>query len=404
LPRACTDEVGSVIRFDPFDYAFHEDPYPTYRALREEAPVYWNEELGFWALARHADVLGGFRDWEHFTNTGGISLEVGELSADSTAVLSILAMDPPRHDRIRALVSKGFTPRRVADLEPSIRALAVRYLERVREAGRMDFVADFAGRIPMDVVSEMLGVPEADRDELRGWSDTILHREEGMRGVPPEGVAASGKLLEYFVNVVAERRRRPGADLASALCAAELDGEQLSDKDIIAFLYLMIIAGNETTTKLLANAVYWLQRHPSARKEVSRGPALVPQWVEETLRFDNSTQLMARSVTSDFDYHGHAMKRGQKVLLLIGSANRDERVFPSPDVFDLHRDTSQHLSFGRGTHFCLGAALARLEARVSLEEVLGRVPDYEIDEARAVRVHSTNVRGFAALPMGFSAR
>jgi cytochrome P450 len=394
--------VHPVIDFDPFDYEFHEDPYPTYRRLREEAPIYWNEELGFWAFSRHADVLAGFKDWEHFTNTGGISLEVGELSADSTAVLSILAMDPPRHDRIRALVSKGFTPRRVADLESSIRALAVRYLERVREAGRMDFVADFAGRIPMDVVSEMLGVPESDRDELRGWSDTILHREEGVRGVPPEGIAASGRLLRYFVDVVAERRRRPGDDLASALCAAEVDGEKLSDKDIIGFLYLMIIAGNETTTKLLANAVYWLQRHPAVRKEVRESPALVPQWVEETLRFDNSTQLMARSVTRDFDYRGHTMRRGQKVLLLIGSANRDEQVFDRPDVFDIHRDTSQHLSFGRGTHFCLGAALARLEAKVSLEEVLRRIPDYEIDEARGVRVHSTNVRGFASLPMRFT--
>jgi hypothetical protein len=393
-----------VIRFDPFDYAFHEDPYPVYRRLREEAPVYWNEEHAFWALSRHVDVLAGFKDWEHFTNTGGISLEVGELSEDSTTVLSILAMDPPRHDRIRALVSKGFTPRRVADLEPSIRALAVRYLERVGESGEMDFVADFAGRIPMDVVSEMLGVPESDRDELRGWSDTILHREEGVRGVPPEGVAASGRLLGYFVGVVAERRRRPGTDLASALCAAELDGERLSDKDIIAFLYLMIIAGNETTTKLLANAVHWLERHPAVRKEVSESPALVPQWVEETLRFDNSTQLMARTVSEDFSYQGHAMQRGQKVLLLIGSANRDERVFPDPDVFDVHRDTSAHLSFGRGTHFCLGAALARLEAKVALEEVLRRIPDWEIDEARAVRVHSTNVRGFAALPMRFTAR
>jgi hypothetical protein len=396
--------VASSVHLDPFAYEFHEDPYPTYRALRERAPIYWNEEIGFWAFSRHADVLAGFKNWEQFTNTGGISLEVGELSADSTTVLSILAMDPPRHDRIRALVSKGFTPRRVADLEPSIRTLSVRYLERVREAGRMEYVADFAGRIPMDVVSEMLGVPESDRDELRGWSDTILHREAGVRGVPPEGVAASGKLLQYFVSVLAERRRRPGDDLASALCAAELDGEKLSDKDIIGFLYLLIIAGNETTTKLLANAVYWLSKHPAVRKEVSESPALVPQWVEETLRFDNSTQLMARTVTEDFSYQGRAMQRGQKVLLLIGSANRDERVFPSPDVFDLHRDTSAHLSFGRGTHFCLGAALARLEARVALEEVLRRVPDYEIDEARAVRVHSTNVRGFAALPVTFSGR
>jgi len=387
------------VHFDPFDYAFHEDPYPVYRELREHAPVYWNEELRFWALSRHADVLAGFKDWERFSNAHGISLEIAELDKDSSAVLSMLGMDPPRHDRIRALVAKGFTPRRVAALEPNIRALSVRYLARMREAGRCDFIADFAGRIPMDVVSEMLGVPEADRDELRGWSDMILHREEGVRGVPAAGIEASGKLLRYFVGVIAERRRRPGDDLASALLAAEIDGERLSDKDIIAFLYLMIIAGNETTTKLLANAIYWLARHPSARKEVRESPALIPDWVEETLRYDNSTQLMARTVTADLDYRGHAMRRGDRILLLIGSANRDERVFPNPDVFDLHRDASAHLSFGRGTHFCLGAALARLEARVALEEVQRRIPDYAIDESGLVRVHSTNVRGFAAMPI-----
>jgi cytochrome P450 len=273
----------------------------------------------------------------------------------------------------------------------------------VREAGRCDFLADFAGRIPMDVVSEMLGVPEADRDMLRGWSDTILHREEGVRGVPPEGIAASGRLLHYFFGVIEARRKHPGEDLASALLEAEVDGERLSEKDIAAFLYLMIIAGNETTTKLLANAIYWLSRHPQARKEVRENPALIPDWIEETLRFDNSTQLMARTVTRDLDYRGHAMRKGDKLLLLIGSANRDERVFERPDVFDLHRDASAHLSFGRGTHFCLGAALARLEARVALEEVQRRIPDYEIDERGLVRVHSTNVRGFAAMPIAFGA-
>jgi hypothetical protein len=180
-----------------------------------------------------------------------------------------------------------------------------------------------------------------------------------------------------------------------------IDGERLSDRDIIAFLYLMIIAGNETTTKLLANAIYWLERHPAARKEVRDNPALIPDWIEETLRFDNSTQLMARTVTQDFDYRGHAMRRGDRMLLLIGSANRDEHVFANPDVFDLHRDASAHLSFGRGTHFCLGAALARLEAKVALEEVQRRIPDYAIDEAGLVRVHSTNVRGFTAMPISF---
>ena len=391
-----------MVRFDPFDYAFHEDPYPTYRALRAEAPAYRDEAHGFWALSRHADVLAGFKDHELFSNAGGVSLEVGELSEDTSLVLSILGMDPPRHARMRGLVSKGFTPRRVAELEPRVREIAALHLERVRPAGRCDFVADFAGRLPMDVVSELLGVPERDRDELRAWADLVLHREEDVRGIPQAGIEASERLLEYFFRMVAGCRRRPGADLASALCGAEIEGERLGDRDVVAFLYLMIIAGNETTTKLLANALYWLERHPAARAEVRAAPALVPAWIEETLRYDNSTQLMARTATRDVELHGEKIRAGDKVLLLIGSANRDERVFPDADVYDIHRDASEHLSFGRGVHFCLGASLARLEARVALEEMLRRIPDWRIDASGLARVHSTNVRGFSALPISFA--
>jgi cytochrome P450 len=390
------------VHFDPFDYEFHEDPYPTYRALRERAPVYRNEEIGFWALSRHADVVAGFKDHERLCNSGGISLEMGDLGQDMSAVLSFLGMDPPRHTRMRGLVSRGFTPRRVAELEPRVRAIATSYIDRFVARGQCDFVADFAGRLPMDVVSEMMGVPESDRDELRAWADTVLHREEGVRGVPPEGIAASLKLLQYFVQLIAERRKRPASDLASALLQVEVEGDRLEDKDIIGFCYLMIIAGNETTTKLLANALYWLEKHPAARADVTANPALVPAWVEETLRFDNSTQLMARTATRDFELHGEKLRRGDKLLLLIGSANRDERVFPSPDAFDLHRDTSESLAFGKGIHFCLGAALARLEGRVSLEEVMRRLPDYRVDPSGVQRVHSTNVRGFSALPIAFT--
>lgn len=396
--------MSSAVHFDPFAYEFHEDPYPVYRALRAHAPVYKNEEIGFWALSRHADVVAGFKDHERLCNGGGISLEMGDLGTDMSAVLSFLGMDPPRHTRMRGLVSRGFTPRRVAELEPRVRQIAAAYIDRFVEKGSCDFVAELAGRLPMDVVSEMLGVPESDRDALRAWADTVLHREEGVRGVPPQGVQASMKLLQYFFELVAARRKRPGADLASALLAVEVDGDRLDAKDVIAFCYLMIIAGNETTTKLLANALYWLEKNPAARAEVTANPALVPQWVEETLRYDNSTQLMARTATCDFSLHGRDIARGEKVLLLIGSANRDERVFPRPDVFDLHRDTSESLAFGKGIHFCLGAALARLEGRVSLEEVLRRLPDYRIDASGLQRVHSTNVRGFSALPITFTPR
>ncbi len=390
------------VHFDPFAYEFHENPYPIYRALREHAPVYKSPEMGFWALSRHADVVAGFKDAERLCNSGGISIEIGELNTDLTLVLSFLGMDPPRHTRMRGLVSRGFTPRRVAELEPRVRAIATAYIDRFIANGRCDFVAEFAGRLPMDVVSEMFGVPESDRDELRAWADLVLHRDEGVRGVPPEGIQASMKLLQYFIRLVAARRKQPGADLASALLQVEVDGDRLEDKDIIGFCYLMIIAGNETTTKLLANALYWLEKNPAARAEVTANPGLIPQWTEETLRYDNSTQLMARTATCDFELHGEKIQRGEKVLLLIGSANRDERVFSQPDAFDIHRDTSESLAFGKGIHFCLGAALARLEARVSLEEVMRRLPGYRIDASGLARVHSTNVRGFSALPIEFA--
>ena len=392
-----------VALFNPFSYAFHEDPYPIYARLRAEAPVYHNEAQGFFAFSRHADVLAAFKDWRTYSNRGGVSLEqLADPRGDVRPYLSMLGMDPPDHDNLRALVSKGFTPRRVQELEPRVRELARHYVDGWIERGRCDFIAEFAGKLPMDIVSEMLGVPPSDRDELRLWSDTVLHREEGIEGLPPGAIAAAAKLAAYYARLVAERRQRPGSDLVSALLAAEIEGARLEDRDVIGFLFLMIVAGNETTTKLLGNALYWLARNPSEREKLRRDPARIPAWIEETLRFDNSSQLLARTVTRDHEVRGVRLREGDKVVLLVGSANRDEDVFPRADIYDIDRDTSQSLSFGRGTHFCLGASLARLEAQVSLEEVWARLPAYAIDEAGLVRVHSTNVRGFAAMPIEFT--
>jgi hypothetical protein len=388
--------------FDPYAYEIHADPYPVYAALRAHAPVYRNERLGFWALSRHADVLAAFRDPERFSNRNGVSLDPAAWTPAAQATMSFLAMDPPRHTRMRALVSRGFTPRRIAELEPRIRELARQHLDRVVEAGRCDFIADFAGRLPMDVISEMLGVPEADRDRLRTWADAVVHREEGITDIPPAAIEAAASILGYFNDLVAERRTLPRDDLTGALLAAEIDGDRLTDYEVLGFLFLMIIAGNETTTKLLGNALYWLWRNPDQRRLVQDDPTLIPRWVEETLRYDGSTQALARTVATDVDLHGHTLRANDRVVLLIGSANRDERVFPEPDRFDIRRDTSALLSFGHGTHFCLGAALARLEGRVALEEVQARLPDFEIDPAGIARIHSVNVRGFAALPITFT--
>lgn len=388
------------LRFSPYDYAIHEDPYPTYARLRDEAPLFHNADEDFWALSRHADVIDGFRDTARLSSSYGVSLDASAYGPDAHRTSSFIAMDPPRHGRMRGLVSRAFTPRRVEQLEPDIRALARAHLDRALDGGDdFDLIADLAGKLPMDVVSELMGVPPADRDELRRLADLVLHREPGLRDVPVAGMEATLELVAYYADLVADRRRRPAGDLTSALVGAELDGERLSDDDIIAFLFLMVVAGNETTTKLLGHAWYWGWRNPDQRSKPFADPTRIPDWVEETLRYDTSSQFIVRTATEDIALHGGVVPARGKVVLLLGSANRDPRAFPDPDRYDLDRaQDTQLASFGVGRHFCLGASLARLEARVTLEEVVARVSDYDVDEAGAERVHSANVRGFARLP------
>lgn len=391
--------MNAPLTYDPYAYEVHEDPYPIYRRLRAEAPAYRNERLGFWALSRHADVLAGFKEWQQLSNRNGVSLDLDAFHEHAESTMSFLAMDPPRHDRLRALVSKGFTPRRVSELEPRVRAISVEHLDALAGRDACDVIPDFAGKLPMDVISEMIGVPREDRAQLRSWADLVVHRDEGVQGLPPAAAQSALRMLHYFTEMLADRRKSPRDDLTGALIAAEIDGDRLSDREIIGFLFLMVVAGNETTTKLLGNALYWLWRHPGERDRLRADASLVPRWVEETLRYDNSTQALARVAARDLELHGEKIRAGDRVVLLVGSANRDERVFPDPDRYDLLRDTSASLSFGQGVHFCLGASLARLEGRVALEEFWRRFPDYEVDPDGIVRVHSVNVRGFAALPI-----
>ena len=387
--------------FDPFAWEFHEDPYPTYRWLRDEAPFYRNERIGFVALSRYDDVLAAFKDTEHFSNARGVALEQSS-QGDPSETASFLAMDPPRHDVMRGLVARGFTPRRVMDLEPRIRALATGHVDRFIERGRCDFIQEFAGLLPMDVISEMIGVVPADRDMVRGWADTLMHREDGVIDIPQAGMDAALHIIVYFRDLVEERKKRRTGDLASALLDVRIDGAGLTDKEVISFLFLMVIAGNETTTKLLGNATYWLWKNPSQRALVRADASLIPAWVEETLRFDGSTQLLRRTMRGEVTVHGQTIHDEERVVLLVGAADRDERAFANPDVYDIRRDTSAHLAFGKGTHFCMGASLARLEARIALEELQRRFPDFELDEPHLQRVHSINVRGFASMPMEFT--
>ena len=385
--------------FSPYDYEIHADPYPVYARLRDEAPLYRNEDLDFWAMSRHEDVAAAFRDHEGRSSANGVSLDPSAWGPGAHRTMSFLALDPPRHTRMRALVSKGFTPRRVRDLRDSISELTSRYLGPALDRREFDFVADFAGLLPMDVISDLVGVPEPDRAELRRLADLVVHREEGVLDVPRAGMEAALTLAGYYADLVTQRRRRPAADLTSALLDAEIDGDKLTDDEIIGFLFLMVVAGNETTTKLLANAIYWAWRHPAELAKPLADPGRVPHWISETLRYDASSQFIARTVVAPFEAHGQVVPAGGRLLLLIGSANRDPRAFADPDRYALDRDTSAMISFGAGRHYCLGANLARLEAKLALTEFARRVSGYEVDERAAVRVHSVSVRGFASLPV-----
>ena len=391
--------MNDPVVYDPYAYEIHEDPYPTYARLREEAPLYHNPERGFWALSRHQDVMAAFRDSDTYSSAEGVSIDPAASGPHAHKTMSFLAMDPPQHGRMRGLVARGFTPRRVAEMEDRIRELTVAHLDDALERGDLDFVTDLAGKVPMDVISEMLGVPTEDRTELRRLSDLLVHREEGVTDVPPSGIEAALSLVVYYADLIADRRARPGSDLVSALCEAEVDGDRLSDDEITSFLFLMVVAGNETTTKLLAHAWYWAWRHPDQRAKPFEDQSRVADWVEETLRFDTSSQMLARVTRAPVTLHGLEIPVGDRVLLLAGSANRDHRAFDDPDTYDLDRSLDAGIaSFGVGRHFCMGASLARLEARVVLEELVRRVSDYEIDPVGTSRVHSVNVRGFATLP------
>ena len=404
-----TDQPPAAALLDPYDYQFHEDPYPYYKRLRDEAPLYHNADLGFWALSRHRDVQQGFRNSTTLSNREGVSLDPVSRGPHASKTMSFLAMDDPDHLRLRTLVSKGFTPRRIRELEPRVTEIAVQHLDlvadRAQDGSTVDFVGEFAGKLPMDVISELMGVPVSDRDQVRAWADGVMHREDGVTDVPPEAIEASLNLIVYYQEMVAERRNTATDDLTSALLDAEIDGDRLTDDEIIGFMFLMVIAGNETTTKLLANAAFWGHKNPDQIAPIYDDPSQVPSWVEETLRYDTSSQILARMVSGELNLYDTTIPDGDVLLLLPGSAHRDERVFENPDDYVIGREIGAKLqSFGSGAHFCLGAHLARMEARVALAELFKRIRGYEVDEANSIRVHSSNVRGFAHLPMSLEIR
>ena len=382
------------MEFNPFDYEFHRDPYPTYRLLRDHAPVYHNERLDFWALSRFDDVLAGLHDPMTFTSTGGVAIEHTD-----AALKSMIEMDPPEHTGMRKLIARRFTPRRVADLEPRVREWTSTLLDTLAGSRQFDVVEQFSALLPTTVVGTMLGIPPDRHDDVRHWTDDLLTREPGNPVPPPAATEGAIGIAVLAQELSAARRARPDDDILSALVEAEVDGAPLTDEQVIGFCLLLIAGGHETTSKLIANGVRLFAAHPEQRDAVIADPGLMTGAVEELLRFTSPTQYMARTVTRDVELHGVTMPQGAKVALLLGSGNRDPREFERPDEFDITRANPRILALGHGAHVCLGAAVARLEARVALQEFLARYPRYEVDEDAVEYLHSGNVQGPTSVPV-----
>jgi cytochrome P450 len=323
---------------------------------------------------------------------------------DTKSLLPMMIfMDPPEHDVQRKLVSRAFTPRAISDLEPFVRATAARLLDALGDKGGGDFVQEFSAILPMNVIMELLGVPEADRDQVRHWMDDSLDRIEEPPYIPQHAIDAMGNAVGYWSSLVTDKRAHPDDALASRLCEVEViddDGTptRLTDEEIVGFLMLIGAAGTETVMKLLANAAVLFQRNPDQWQAVLADPATIPGAVEEVLRYWAPSQFQGRVVTEEVTLHDVTMPEGSRVLLLTGSANRDERAYDDPDRFDIERPGHVALGLGHGVHFCLGASLARLESRIALEEFAARFPDYEVDETKLERVHQSNVHGFSHAP------
>lgn len=387
-----------MLNYDPFDYALHDDPYATYRRLRDEAPVFHNEKFGFWALSRYDDCQTAVRNFGLFSSAQGTTLE--PIKAE---VPTLINADPPVHTKMRHLIAGMFTPAKVAVLEADVRALAGELLAPHRDSGRIDIITDFAAKLPMAIISRLLGFPKADEDMLRGLTDTVVHRDEGVFEMPDEGMHASIKLYGYFAEDMKRRAAGPPRDdIIAALMDAERSGA-LSHEEVLGYIFILSIAGNETTTKLIGNMIFQLHRHPDQLALLRAEPELLPSAIEETMRYDGPTQMMARTATRDIALHGRTIPAGAKVALLFTCANRDERKYEDAEVYDVRRNPRDHLGFGGGLHACLGAALARLEAKVAMEELLAMMGDFAVEEAGLQRMHSPQVRGFTHVPVAFAA-
>lgn len=395
---------GGPVEFDPYSNDFFDSPYETYCRMRDEAPVYHSEKYDFYALTRYEDVAPALKDFDTYSSAKGITLDMVKTEGLQTPPGYIIMMDPPAHERMRKLVNRVFTPRAVTALEPMIRN-KIHEVVKTLDPASFDAVADFSALFPVEIITTMLGVPAEDRQQLRLWLDIGLEREPGSMGPSQEGIDAMMKSFGYYFELIQQRRAKPQDDMISRLIEAEIDedGEarRLDDIEIAAFANLLGGAGAETVTKLMGNAVVVFADNPDQWRKLHDDRSKIPAAIEELLRYEGPSQYQVRTSTRDVTLHGIAIPAGSAVLLINGSATRDERVFPDPDRFDVDRERKfgYNLSFGYGIHSCLGAALARMESRIALDALLDLAPRYEIDRAGLHRVNMTNVCGWSNVPV-----
>jgi cytochrome P450 len=395
-----TVSSDTSVYYDPFDTGINADPYPTYRRLRDEAPIYRNEQFDFYALSRHADVEKALVDWQTFSNSRGDILEIIQSGMDLPSGV-VLFEDPPQHAMHRGLMSRVFTPRRMNALEDQVRQLCARCLDPFVGAERFDFIADLGALMPMQVIGMLLGIPDSDQMAVRDKSDAFLRTEAGRPMEVQEDAIANGQMFAEYVEWRAEH---PSDDLMTALLNAEFEDEtgttrRLTRAEVLTYTQVLAGAGNETTGRLIGWLGKVLGEHADQRRELVADRSLIPNTIEETLRYEPTGPHIARYVMRDVEYYGETVPAGSAMLLVVGAANRDERRYDDPDRFDIHRDLGQHLTFGYGLHFCLGAALARLEGRVALDEVLNRFPDWEIDADNIRLAPTSTVRGWESMPV-----
>jgi cytochrome P450 len=393
------------VEFDPYSDDFFNSPFETYRRMRDEAPVYYNAKYDFYALTRYEDVAPAYKDFETYSSAKGITLDMMKASKLKmpTGKL-IIMMDPPEHERFRKLVNKVFTPRAVASLETMIREIIHETVQKLDPAS-FDAVADFSAPFPVEVITSMLGVPAEDRQQLRHWMDKGLEREPGSMSPSKEGIDAMMQSGGYYYDLIQQRRAEPKDDMISRLIETEIveDGEvrKLDDIEIAGFANMLGGAGAETVTKLVGNAAVVFAENPDQWQKLQEDRSKIPAAFEELLRYEGPSQYNVRSATRDVTLHGTTIPAGNTVLLINGSALRDERVFPDPDRFDIDRERKfgYNIGFGYGIHSCLGAALARMEGRIAIEALLDLIPRYEVDRAGLRRVQMTNVFGWSNVPV-----